>query len=243
MDELAATFNAMLARLEAAFASLQQFTADAAHELRAPLAVLRAELEVSLAKPRTPAQYEATERVALVEIERLTALAEQLLTLARADAGALATDFQPVDVSDLVDETVERWRPLAMRKGVRIETRVIDEGVISADAMLLRRVLDNLLDNAVRHTGEGDAVVVTLRRDEGRWRVDVSDSGPGVPAGIRPTLFERFTRGDATRSRDTGGAGLGLALCRAIVELHGGSIALQDGGAPGATFSVLLPAA
>jgi len=232
----------MLGRLEAAFAALQQFTADAAHELRAPLAVLRAELEVSLAKQRTAAEHVATERVALGEIERLAHIADQLLTLTRADAGALVPDLQPVDLGDLVDETVERWRPLAAEKGVRLSAEVGDEGSTQGDPVLLRRVLDNLLDNGVRHTPQGGTVAVKLALDGARWRIDVSDTGPGVPESVRGTLFERFTRGDVARGRDTGGAGLGLALCRAIVELHSGTIALGDGG-PGATFVVRLPVA
>jgi heavy metal sensor kinase len=239
--ELAATFNAMLARLEDAFATLQQFTADAAHELRAPLAVLRAELEVSLAKQRTAAEHVATERIALAEIERLARIADQLLTLTRADAGALVPDLQPVDLGDLVDETVERWRPLAAEKRVTLSAEVRDEGSTQGDPSLLRRVLDNLLDNAVRHTPQSGTVAVRLALDGGRWRIEVSDTGPGVPEALRDTLFERFTRGDEARGRDTGGAGLGLALCHAIVELHGGSIALADTG-PGATFVVTLPA-
>ena len=241
LGELAATFNAMLGRLEAAFGTLQQFTADAAHELRAPLAVLRAELEVSLAKQRSAAEHVDTERVALAEIERLATIADQLLTLTRADAGALVPDMQPVDLGDLVDETVERWRPLATGKHVLVVPQVVDEGKMDGDALLLRRVLDNLLDNAVRHTPPGGTVTVRLARDAATWRIEVSDTGVGVAAAVRDTLFERFTRGDTARGRDTGGAGLGLALCRAIVELHGGTVALADSG-PGATFVVTLPA-
>jgi heavy metal sensor kinase len=242
LGELAATFNAMLARLEAGFTTLQQFTADAAHELRAPLAVLRAELEVSLAKRRSAEEHVATERVALAEIERLTTMADQLLTLARADAGALRPDMQPVDLSDLVDETVERWRPLAGAKQVQLSTQITDEGTAPGDALLLRRVLDNLLDNAVRYTPASGAVEVHLARAGAGWRIEVSDSGPGVPAAIRASIFERFTRGDSARGRDTGGAGLGLALSRAIVALHGGTITLADGEAGGATFVVEIPA-
>jgi two-component system OmpR family sensor kinase len=241
LGELAATFDGMLARLEAAFATLQQFTADAAHELRAPLALLRAELEVSLSKARTTEEYQASQRVALGEVERLTDIADQLLTLARADAGALVPNLQPVDLSDLVDETVERWQPLAAMHSIRLESKVLDEGVTRADPQLLRRVLDNLLDNAVRHTPAGGTVGVILIRDAAHWTITVWDTGPGVPEAERPSLFERFTRGDPARGRQTGGAGLGLALCRVIVELHGGSITLDD-GVSGALFRVRLPA-
>jgi heavy metal sensor kinase len=244
LGELAATFNAMLGRLEAGFAALQQFTADAAHELRAPLAVLRAELEVSLGKQRSTGEHVATERVALVEIERLSVIADQLLTLARAEAGALVPDAQAVDLGDLVDETVERWRPLARGKRVSLRAEVVDEGAVIGDPHLLRRVLDNLLDNAVRHSPAGGAVTVRLRRDGASWRLAVADSGPGVAPAVRGTLFERFTRGDEARGRDTGGAGLGLALCRAIATVHGGSVSLLDTPpGSGATFELTLPAA
>jgi two-component system OmpR family sensor kinase len=242
LGELAATFNGMLARLEAAFTTLQQFTADAAHELRAPLALLRTELEVSLARVRTPAEYEASQRVALAEVERLSALADQLLLLARADAGALQPAVEDVDIGDLVEETVERWRPLAGRRDIQVSADVHQEGTLPADHRLLRRVLDNLLDNAVRHTPDGGRVRVGVERGD-MWDITVSDTGPGVPPDERATLFERFARGDTARGRATGGAGLGLALCRAIAGLHGGSISLDEDGGPGARFRVRLPRA
>ncbi|HEY2703388.1 MAG TPA: ATP-binding protein [Candidatus Dormibacteraeota bacterium] len=242
LGELAATFNGMLARLDTAFTTLQQFTADAAHELRAPLALLRAELEVSLARVRTPEEYEASQRIALAEVERLAALADQLLLLARADAGALQPTVEEVDIGDLVEETAERWRPLAGRRGIEVTAEVHQEGALPGDPLLLRRLLDNLVDNAVRHSPDGGRVRVGVVRGD-MWEVTVSDGGPGVPAELRATLFERFARGDTARGRATGGAGLGLALSRAIAGLHGGSIALDPDGGPGARFRVRLPRA
>jgi heavy metal sensor kinase len=240
LGELAATFNGMLARLDTAFTTLQDFTADAAHELRAPLALLRAELEVSLARARTPAEYEASQRIALAEVERLAALADQLLLLARADVGELQPTVEEVDIGDLVEETTERWRPLAGRRAIEVAAEVHDEGTLQADPRLLRRVLDNLFDNAVRHTPDGGTVRVAVERGD-MWNITVSDTGAGIPPDQRLRLFERFARGDAARARATGGAGLGLALCRAIADLHGGSITLDEDHGGGARFRLRLP--
>jgi heavy metal sensor kinase len=244
LGELAQTFNGMLARLEAAFGTLRRFTADAAHELRAPLALIRAELEVSLTRARSAADYRATHRLVLTEVERMTRLADQLLLLARADAGSLAPRFERIDLSDLLEETVDRWRSLAGTRGVRLALDPPPHGPLWADPQLLRRLVDNLLDNAVRHSPEGEEVMLTAEKAGDRWRLEVADAGPGVPASIRDTLFERFTRGDPARGRDTGGAGLGLALCAVIAGLHGGAIWLAppDGPPPGAHFVVELAA-
>jgi two-component system OmpR family sensor kinase len=242
LGELAETFNGMLGRLEAGFSSLQRFTADAAHELRAPLAMIRAELEVSLARSRSTEEYQVTHRLVLSEVERMARLADQLLLLARADAGSLAPRFVSVDVSDLLEETVDRWRVLAGSRGVRLALEPPPPGSMWADPELLRRLIDNLLDNAVRHSPPGEEVVLTAACEDGRWYVEVADAGPGVPDSMRDRLFQRFTRADPARGRDTGGAGLGLALCAVIADLHGGSIALAppNGPPPGARFIVIL---
>src|SRR5205807_5561885 len=242
LGELGATFNEMLSRLEAAFASLQRFTADAAHELRAPLAVMRSEVEVTLAKERGADEYRDSVRSLGTEIERLTRLADQLLVLARADAGELHPHMEPVDVADFLEEVVARWRPHVTNRGVGLVSRLPESGHLRGDAELLRRVLDNLLDNAVKHSAAGNAIEVTATLDVSGWRITVADQGPGVPDELRPHLFERFARGDPARSRQSGGAGLGLALAAAIVHAHGGSLVLENGG-PGAHFAVRLPGA
>ncbi|HEY2702845.1 MAG TPA: ATP-binding protein [Candidatus Dormibacteraeota bacterium] len=244
LGELAGTFNAMLARLESGFGTLQRFTADAAHELRAPLAMIRAELEVSLSRARSVDEYQATERLVLSEVERMSRLADQLLLLARADAGSLAARFESVDVTDLLEETVDRWRVLAGSRGVSLALEPPPAGSLWADRELLRRLIDNLLDNAVRHSPAGEEVILTAACDEGRWRLEVADAGPGVDASIRDRLFQRFARADPARGRDTGGAGLGLALCAVIADLHGGSLALAPPNGPpsGAHFVVELAA-
>lgn len=242
LGELAATFNAMLARLEVAFDSLQQFTADAAHELRAPLALLQAELEVSLRRARTPQEYATSERVALEEVERLRRLVNRLLMLARSDAGALEPSIQRVDVGDLLEETAERWRKVAGVQGVAVDVDLIDEGSLNGDPELLRSLLNNLFDNAVRHTPSGGRVGVRAETSDSTWHISVSDTGAGIPPGMRDSIFRRFTRGDPARASDTGGAGLGLALCKVIAEIHGGHVSFDANDAGGAKFEVTLPA-
>src|SRR5439155_5440766 len=148
LGELAATFNGMLARLEASFEGLRRFTADAAHEFRAPLALMRKQLEVTLRRPRSAEEYEASQRALLPEIERLSRLADQLLLLARADAGALAPRRENLDVAEFLEDTVERWRPAARERRVELLSHFPLEGTLTADPDLMRRLLDNLVDNA-----------------------------------------------------------------------------------------------
>jgi heavy metal sensor kinase len=240
LGELAATFNDMLARLEASFEGLRRFTADAAHELRAPLALLRAEAEVALASPRSGREYRRAIETMLDEVIRLARMADQLLLLARADAGALGMQRSDVDLGRLVDESMMRWRPRAVAHGIRI---VEDAGhdVVTADPDLLRRVLDNLVDNALRHTPDGGRISVSAHVASGVCTVIVEDSGPGVDSELRATLFERFTRADGARQRETGGAGLGLSLVAAIIAAHGGSIRVEDTTSGGARFVIELP--
>jgi heavy metal sensor kinase len=241
--DLAATLNAMLGRLETAFESLRQFTADAAHELRAPLALMRTQVDVTLRRDRSPEEYRESHRALLTEIERLSRLADQLLLLARADAGSLTPQTQAVHVADLLEETIDRWRQRALEGEVDLERVNGQEAVLDCDPELLRRVLDNLLDNALRHTPPGGRVVVSAQTENGVCRMAVEDSGPGVDPQLADRIFDRFTRADSARGRDSGGSGLGLALSAAIVQAHGGSIKLENQPGPGvgARFVVVLP--
>ncbi len=241
LGELVETFNGMLARLEASFESLRRFTADASHELRSPLALMRSELEGTLARARTPVEYQQVLRGLEAEVEHMTRMVDQLLMLARADAGALRPAETNLDVADFLHETAARWRPVAESRHVRLDVDAPDSGSVWADPDLLRRLMDNLIDNATRHTPEGTAVRLTGAPTAGGWNVDVRDEGPGVPAAARSLLFGRFVRADGARARDTAGAGLGLALSRAIAETHGGSLQLLDQNGSGATFRLFLP--
>jgi heavy metal sensor kinase len=241
LGTLAATFNQMLDRLETSFTTLQRFTADAAHELRGPLTALRSEVEVGLRRPRDPAAYRATLETVLTETERLSRVVDQLLLLARADAGALAPAWEGVDAFDFLEETAERWRPLAARSGIRIAVDLPREGTVTVDPDLMRRLLNNLVDNAIRHTPRGGTITVAGELHDSRWRLIVADTGPGVDPKLRATIFQRFTRSDPARGRDTGGAGLGLSLAAAIAKVHGGTIQLDEHAGNGARFVVDLP--
>jgi heavy metal sensor kinase len=240
LGELVATFNGMLARLESAFDSLRRFTADASHELRAPLALMLNELEGSLAKAATNEEYRRALETQLTEVEHLARLADQLLILARADAGALRPAPEKVDVADFLHETAARWSAAAEANGRRVNVSAPDSGQVMADPSLLRRVLDNLVDNALRYAPEGTGVTIGAYPANSGWNFEVTDQGPGVPLEYRDRLFQRFARPDGARTRGSGGAGLGLALSAAIVRAHGGELNLAD-GQPGAVFRLHLP--
>lgn len=227
IGDLAATVNGMLARLETAFTTLRQFTADAAHELRTPLAVVMTQAEVALQRSRDASEYRATLEVVLAETRRLSTLADRLLTLARADAGALRPHLEVVELADVLEDFVDRWQPVAADRGVHLVTALPPSGDASVDLEMLRRLVDNLVDNALRHAPGGGVVRVTAQVEGDTWTLAVEDSGAGVPAELRGRLFERFARADPSRTRGTGGAGLGLALCAVVAELHGGDIRLD----------------
>lgn len=241
MGQLVRTFNGMLARLEASFESLRQFTADASHELRAPLTVMRTTVEVTLARSRSTNEYIEALSAVLEQVDHLTRDAEQLLMLARADASALRPAWQELDVADFIQETTVRWEATAAKRHVRLVASPPEVGSLSADPALLRRVIDNLLDNALRYSPSGGTVAVRARPGDDGWLVEVADQGPGIPEVFRPHLFGRFAKLDHGRGRDGSGAGLGLALSAAIMKAHGGELILVTGGETGTTFRVRIP--
>ncbi len=204
--------------------------------------MMRTEAEVTLSKPRTEKEYRSSLQAMLAEAERLGRLAEQLLLLARADAGALNAQMTKILLPSLVAESGARWRSVAAEHDVTIVEDVGGDGYVWGDVDLMTRLLDNLVDNALRHTPDGGTVTLSCTAVDSSLEVAVADSGPGVDPSMRDLLFERFARADPARRRDTGGAGLGLALCAVIARLHNGSISL-DRDAEGARFVVRLPAA
>jgi signal transduction histidine kinase len=234
---LAHTMNAMLERLAGATDRQRRFVADAAHELRSPLARMRAELEVDAAHPGT-ADPAATAAAVLAETVSLQGLVDDLLLLAGSDAGALDLRRRRlVDLDEVVHGRVAGFRAAGEP---RLEVGPMTPVQVDGDPDQLQRVVGNLLDNAVRHARS--RVRVTLCEEPAGWaELVVSDDGPGVPAADRDRVFERFTRLDEARSAGDGGAGLGLAIARDIAERHGGSVALEPDGAPGARFVLRLP--
>ncbi|MGW0067518.1 sensor histidine kinase [Streptosporangium sandarakinum] len=235
VHSLAVTLNDMLARLEKADARQRALVSDAAHELRSPLASIRLQLEVALGHPEGQDWRETAEGV-LEDTMRLARLAEDLLALARLDerGGALARR-EPVELDRLVPQTVERYGEAVT---VRVAPTLGDAIVVTGDALDLGRVLVNLVDNALRHTVS--PVVVELRTEGTGAVLTVTDDGSGIPEADRERVFDRFTRLDSARSRDHGGAGLGLAIVRETVHAHGGAVTLED-AAPGLRAVVRLP--
>ncbi|HEV7888251.1 MAG TPA: ATP-binding protein, partial [Acidimicrobiales bacterium] len=242
-DEIARlgrTLNAMLDRIEASFARERAFVDDASHELRTPLAILRGELELALAETHDPAAVERALRSGLEEAERLSRLADDLLVLARSQAGDIPLSVREVDLLDAARRVVARVA--AGGGGVRVEVRgEAVAGLVDPDR--LDQVLLNLLANARRFAGA--VVVVSVRAVEGEAEVEVADDGPGFPAQLLPGVFDRFSRGDQARGREAGGggAGLGLSIVAALVQAHHGTVEVMNGGVlGGAVVRVRVPA-
>ena len=241
IGRLVDTLNAMLSRLESGFESQRRFTADASHELRSPLSRLRAELEIALRRPRDLAEYGEALRSCLEEVNRLTELMEELLTLARLDAGHERGPFERVALDRIIKEVAHRFEAPARERSVRIETQTSGPVVANIGRGAASLVLANLLDNAVKFSPPGGAITVSLAGAGPEIVVTVTDEGPGIRHEELPHVFERFYRGQAARAGAAPGAGLGLALSQAIVRAHGGHIEAFNPPEGGAAFAVLLP--
>ena len=248
LDHLAETLNEMLARLDAAFAEIRRFSADAAHELRTPLTALRGGLEVALRTERTAPQYRAVLTSSLEDVERLIRLAEDLLLLSRSTAGA-GTKTSSVDLEPLVLDVVDTALRLAVGTGVTVRMADALPGstgaplTVTGDGMALRRALLNLVENALKYTPRGGTVEVSLARGDGSSPtavIAVRDTGPGIPAADLERIFEPFVRLDAARTRETGGAGLGLTIARSLVAAHNGTLTVHT-SPTGSTFTIQLP--
>ena len=242
VGRLVETLNEMLARIERGVEAQRRFAADAAHELRSPLSRLRAELEVTLRRPRDRAEYEEALRSSLDEVERLSRLTEELLGLARLDAGeGRETPSGPVPLTPIVEEAVSRMQGEAERRHVKVFVRPGDDLSVNVAPGAASLALANVLDNAVKFSPAGGRVTVEMVVDGDEAVVAVSDTGPGLLVEEIPRLFERFRRGSASRSADTPGVGLGLAISRALIERQGGRILAENVAGGGAIFSIRLP--
>jgi signal transduction histidine kinase len=234
--ELARTMNAMLDRVADATRTQQRFVGDASHELRSPLTRIRSELEVDLAHPDR-ADPLATHRSVLAETVALQRLVDDLLHLARRDAGALPRRAEPVDLDDLVLREAELLR--SMTSPPTVDLRQVSAAQVTGDRDQLARAVHNLAENAARHAVR--TVSFALAERDGTAVLEVGDDGPGIPAGERERVFERFTRLDEARTFAAGGTGLGLAITREIVQAHGGRITIDPARPTGTTFVVVLP--
>ena len=244
LGRLAATFNEMFARLQRSFEETRRFTADAAHELRTPLAVMRTEAEVALRAPRSPERDGRVLEDLLEEIDRLTRLVSQLLFLCREDSGVGEGEFRPVRVDELIRDVAEHMQVAAREKDVELRAVPASSACLIRGAPdRLRQLLFNLLDNAIKFTAPGGIVSLEGESLDGKVRVVVADTGIGIPAEHLPRVFERFYRVDPARGRDTEGTGLGLAICRSIVEAHQGQIQIESVPRRGTRVIFDLPAA
>ncbi len=241
LARLARTFNELLDRLEAAHTTQQRFLADASHELRTPLTVLRGEIEVALRRERTGEDYREVLQSAREEIERLSRLTENLLALARADAGEGIAAREEVDLAALCQEVARKLSSLSGLTGVAVSVDAASPTFVHGDSVALERVFANLVENALRYTPRGEGVTLSVATEAGAALVRVRDTGPGIPAEHLPHLFERFYRVDKARSREFGGAGLGLSIVQALIEAHGGSVSVASEVGQGTEFCVRLP--
>ncbi len=242
---LAARFNELLSRLDRSFEQQSRFMADASHELRTPVAIIRGESDVILSKKaRKESEYRESFEIVLSESERMTRIIEDLFTLARVDSGQKILLKETVFMDEILSDTVRSFRTVADNRKISLDFEAPEEMKFTGDAQFLRRLFSNLIDNAIKHARS--SVVVRADRQNDSFRITVSDDGPGVPADARPHIFERFFRADKSRSRDEEsaaghGAGLGLSIAEFIVEAHGGNLSLVRSDSDGSVFLCGFP--
>ena len=240
LQRLGDTWNEMLGRLDGAVQRMRQFTADASHELRTPIAIIRTTAELALRRERDSAAYRKALESVQREAEWMTQLAEDLLMLARADSGTLRLRNERIEVDGLARSVADEAVPMAEVRGITMQTHLAaGQASVNGDGRALRRLLAILLDNAVQHTPPEGTVEIATSAAEGRVAIAVSNSGEGIPSEDLPHIFERFYRGDPARTRRDG-AGLGLAIARSIALAHGAEIEVESVGGKGVMFSVKM---
>jgi heavy metal sensor kinase len=242
LQRLSDTLNEMLDRIERAFLRVTQFTADASHELRTPISLMRTEAELALRKSRGEGEYKDALRHILLEAERTTGLIEELLALARADSGRETLNMHPVDLRETLRTIAGDWLQVAALRNLQFtESIVASDCFVQADETALRRVVNILLDNAFKYTLPPGTVQLALAQRNGRATITVRDTGVGIAAEEQSKIFERFYRVDKARSRELGGAGLGLSIAQWIVVQHQGSIEVESHPGRGSVFRVEVP--
>ena len=242
LQRLAETLNGMLQRIESAVVRITQFTADASHELRTPIALIRTRAEVTLDNPRSNDQYRSAIQEILAESERTSSLIENLMLLARSDTGSEVLRFEQTDLNEMVREVSKQGQTLAEAKHLGWKVVTPDTPTcVHGDNQSLCRLLLILIDNAVKYTAPGGSIALTVRSNGKSAEIEIKDTGIGMPEDDLPHIFERFYRVDKARSRDLGGTGLGLSIGRWIAQAHGGEILVKSGLGVGSIFLVRLP--
>jgi heavy metal sensor kinase len=242
LGRLAQTLNALIDRLQKAIEEMRRFTADAAHELRTPLAVLRSGIDVALRAPRSAEEYRQALEAASDEANRLTRLADQLLFLSRQAAGMMQINREEMRLDALVKDVAEQFSGRSEEAGVALTVEPLAPWTVRGDDIRLSQVFFNVLENAIKYTPRGGRVTVCGRAIDHRVEIDVEDTGVGIPTEHLPHVFKRFYRVEQSRNGDRGGAGLGLAIAQSAVEAHGGSISIKSRPGGGTVVSIALPA-
>jgi heavy metal sensor kinase len=244
LQRLSETLNSMLERLEGAFKKIIQFTADASHELRTPVAVMRTRTELSLRKPRSAEEYRAALAQVHSELEKTSELVEKLMLLARADYGVEALELSTENLGEIVRDVCTQGKMLSEAKEISLREQIPEQPVwVNADAHALRRLFLILIDNAIKYTPVRGRVDVVVSQENGFAIGEVRDTGIGIAVEDLPNVFERFYRADKARSRESGGVGLGLSIGRWIAEAHAGTIEVQSSLGGGSIFKLRLPLA
>jgi heavy metal sensor kinase len=241
IGRLVHVLNETLDRLERSFAQATRFSSDASHELKTPLTIMRGEIESALGSDVNDARIESLLDGLLEQTERLSAIVEKLLLLSRADAGALTLKKEPIDFSAMCHELVEDAEILALRKKIATKSEILPAIAVYADESYLRRILLNLLDNAVKYNVECGTVSISLGKSDSRAVFRIANTGPEIPQEHENRIFERFYRADPSRSSDTVGSGLGLSICRELALAHGGDIRLERVQPGWTAFALTLP--
>jgi heavy metal sensor kinase len=258
ISRLAETFNEMISGLDESFHKIKQFSTDASHELKTPLTILRGEIEVALLKERVPEEYRAILRSNLEEINRMSRIVDDLLLLSKEDGGELKLLREEIHLPEILDEVIHQMSFLAQTKRIRLEASSHRENVsITGDPLRIRELFINLIDNSIKYTEEGGLVQINSTKDfvpsasqrserngeDGTWfaKVVISDTGIGIAKEYQERIFDRFFRVDKARSREEGGSGLGLSICKWIVETHHGEMKVQSEVGRGSSFIVRLP--
>jgi heavy metal sensor kinase len=243
LERLSISLNHMINCLEDAIHNSKRFLADASHELRTPLTFLRGELENVAQDGRLDADTRETLGSMLEEVERLAKIVEGLFALSRLDAGEAQTERVHLDLSELAASTADQMSLLAEDKGITVSCEATQPAMVEADRARLKQVVVNLLDNAIKYTPSGGAIRLEVTRKNGHAVLDVSDNGIGIPREALPHVFDRFFRVDKARSRDEGGAGLGLSIVKSICTAHGATVEVESTPGRGSHFRVKLPLA
>ncbi len=241
IGRLAETFNDMISRLDQSFRRIRQFSADASHELKTPLTILKGEIEVALRRARTGNEYRAILKSNLEEINNMTRIVDDLLLLSRADTGEAPFSKTVVDLAEVLSEIQVQAQVLATSKSIDVYLHNNQKILALADPLPLKSMMLNLIENGIKYSSPGSRIDITLEKENGSALISVSDQGIGISQEALAHIFDRFYRADKARSRQEGGSGLGLSICKYIAEAHNGSISAKSELGKGSTFTVRIP--